>query len=334
MLVQHLVGLCHLRHGPGAIEIIVPDLSSDADESRDGDALVRLNGNDGAVHAFKAYGARHESAPLDVGAVDQLCMELSGVTGVTHRAIVSGSGYGEAAFARAHELDTSLLVLRQLTKGAAENHTKVIPAGLNLNYLHMNLLYWCDAQLTFHAPAADKLLQYQYADAVFSGTGEPHKQHATWGNFLDATLYRSTGLLSQLEPAQTAMRAFTPEPLADTEYEVGPAWPHTHTLDVSADQVFLRAGEVFALTETITISGSLRWQRRREPFDYYVLQHAEREDLFADAAVADWGTSDGRMAALAFASGTNAEYRSSTIRLHERHQNAILRLRSRELRDT
>jgi hypothetical protein len=89
----------------------------------------------------------------------------------------------------------------------------------------------------------------------------------------------------------------------------------------------LKVDEQIVLTEGVTISGSLRWERRHRPFAYYVLEYIGTKELFAGAAIADWGTSDGRMFAIIFASGSSAIDIRQNIELPEKHRKAIRQLR-------
>jgi hypothetical protein len=95
MLVQYLVGLCCLKWDPDAVDVTISDMVLDpaAGKERDVDVTVTITESGSVTHAFKAYEVKHESAPLDVADVEQLCMKLLDMPSVTHRAIVSASGF-------------------------------------------------------------------------------------------------------------------------------------------------------------------------------------------------------------------------------------------------
>jgi len=95
MLVQYLVGLCCLKWHPDAVNITVGDMVLDpaASKQRDVDVTVTISESGSITHAFKAYEVKHESNPLDVADVEQLCLKLLDMPSVTHRAIVSASGF-------------------------------------------------------------------------------------------------------------------------------------------------------------------------------------------------------------------------------------------------
>src|SRR5258707_10188171 len=48
-------------------------------------------------------------------------------------------------------------------------------------------------------------------------------------------------------------------------------WPHTHTLEVSSDEVHFIVDDLVKL-ESLTISGSLRWERKKEQPDFRVMR--------------------------------------------------------------
>src|SRR5437868_1805442 len=95
MLVQYLVGLCCLRRNPDAVDVTIGNLVLDtaADKARDVDITVTVPDADGSMRAFKAYEVKREGEPLDVSKVEQLCIKLRDMPSITHRAIVSASGF-------------------------------------------------------------------------------------------------------------------------------------------------------------------------------------------------------------------------------------------------
>jgi hypothetical protein len=104
----------------------------------------------------------------------------------------------------------------------------------------------------------------------------------------------SVALRVRIHPAVTIARTFPAESLANNdEYEATPAWPHTHTLDVVKDQVFLKFDTGLALIDSVTISGRLQWQRRKRTPEFHILEQVPTGEAFAGAALADLGSSDG-----------------------------------------
>src|SRR5262245_56381079 len=162
---------------------------------------------------------------------------------------------------------------------------------------------------------------------LFGPGGELYRDFPTWDKYTGALLRRSTEILFRLDPVEEVRRRF---PVfvaeADNDYLSSPAWPHTHTVDVRRDEVFLKFDSGLAQIETITISGFLQWRRRRRTPEFYIMEDAASGEPFAGAAVADYGSGDGRM----FAMVLHPDSRTAgvhTFALLERHRNAIRRLK-------
>jgi hypothetical protein len=67
--------------------------------------------------------------------------------------------------------------------------------------------------------------------------------------------------------------------------EVSPAWPHTHTLEVIEDKVFLKFETGLAAIQNVTISGMLQWQRQKATPEFYTIESVPTGDVFAGAAI-------------------------------------------------
>jgi hypothetical protein len=115
---------------------------------------------------------------------------------------------------------------------------------------------------------------------------------------------------------------------------VTPDWPHTHTLSVSEDQVFLRLDDRLGQLGSVTINGKLQWQRRQKIPGFYVVERVPTGEAFAGAAVADWGSPDGKMFTMIF-SPESRTVGINTIRLEAKHKNMALdRKRNAQARKT
>lgn len=331
MQVQYVVGLCCLRRNPDAVDITVGDLVQDAaaEKPRDVDITVTLHEADGTLRAFKAYEVKREGEPLDVASVEQLCIKLKDMTTVTHRAIVSASGYTSGAIAKANAHNVMLYVLKPWTKPLAEQFPEFPDVGRPEEFLRgftSNLLYWVNWQLFIVVPDGPPSFNWTETTPTFASDGSPHRSFATMKEFQDTVLMKSTEILFDLEPARTILRTFPVfvtvenDPFAST-----PPWPHTHTLDVREHKVFLKLDTGLATVTSVTICGSLQWRRRAKTPEFHVLEGVPSGEIFAAAAVADYGAGDGRMFAMIFPPD------SPTLGIHqfqllEKHKNAIRKL--------
>lgn len=332
MLVQYVVGLCCLRRNPDAVDVTVGDRVLDvaAKKKRDVDITVTLKEADGTVRAFKAYEVKREGEPLDVTTVEQLCIKLRDMPAVTHRAIVSASDFTDGGIAKAEAHDVELFVLKPWTEPVAKRFREFPDVGPPEGFLRRftsNLLVWVDWRLLLHVPGGPRSFGYENSAPLFAADGSVHNKFATLTAFSEDLLLRSTEKLFELEPAETIARTFAEAPLADNEdFVAGPAWPHTHTLEVGEDQVHLKFDTNLALLNAVTISGRLQWQRRKRVPEFYVLERVPTGEVFAGAAMADWGSPDGKMFAM-IVSPTSRTVGIHTIRLEEKHKNAIRQLK-------
>ena len=112
--VHYLVGLLTSVSTPESVEIMLGDFVYDAsiDKCRDVDVTVTYKDADGSISAFKGIEVKKHSRPLNVTHIEQLATKLSDMPDVSHRAIVSASGYTKPALKKAetHGVDLFSLV--------------------------------------------------------------------------------------------------------------------------------------------------------------------------------------------------------------------------------
>src|SRR6266853_164898 len=106
---HYLVGLLTRVSEGTDVEIELGDLVFDsaADKDRDIDVTATRRDRTGRITAFKGIEVKNETRPLDVVHVEQLCIKFADMSEVTDKAIVSASGYTDAATkkARAHGVE-------------------------------------------------------------------------------------------------------------------------------------------------------------------------------------------------------------------------------------
>jgi len=292
MLVQYVVGLCCLRRNPDAVHVELGDLVLDeaSGKMRDVDVTVTIDDQSGESWAFKAFEVKDEKSPLDVGDVEQLCAKLNDMKSVTHRAIVSSSG---------------------LT-GLPE---EAIPFS-------RKLLVWVNSQYSFKliVTAAQRSFSIENADALFDSAGDVHARYKTFGQYADEILLRSTEQLWDQEPAKT-MGHTLPE-FHGSGCSVTREWTHSHTLDVSADNVYLRVDDLVKL-KMITISGYMRWETTHERPDFRVMRRVRDGEPFAGALIA-LGKREGNM--IVFVMSDSRVMGIHFVQLEEKHLNMIRQL--------
>jgi Restriction endonuclease len=330
MLVQYLVGLCCLRRNPSAVNITLGDMVLDpaAGKERDVDITVTLEESPGVIRAFKAYEVKKEKKPLDVADVEQLCIKLLDMTAVTHRAIVSASGFSEAAQAKAARHGVELFAIQPWTRPLEEEFPGFGMTGMPHECLRFGrtLLFWIDAQLKLVAPTGPAAFSVSPDDPITTSTGAPHPRYSTFARYRDELLLRSTELLFALEPATSIARTFPAQPLdGANNVSATPAWPHTHTLDIARDDAHVWVDGSLTKLEMVTINGYLQWQRKDELPQYHVLRRVPDGHPFTGAMVA-LGNREGEM----FGFVVSPDSRVAgvhIIRLEEKHWNVIRKLK-------
>lgn len=162
-------------------------------------------------------------------------------------------------------------------------------------------------------------------DRLFDVSGNPHPKHKTFADYKHDLALRSTEILLQLEPAVTIFRTFpVPYSVSDGSVPAGPAWPHTHTLDVHNDDVHVETGKGVCGIDLVTINGHLQWQRAPDNSLYYVMDQIPGGEPFAGALIS-MEKREGHMTALVFSPKTR-DIGIYFVRLEEKHLNCIREL--------
>lgn len=331
MLVQYLVGLCCLRWDPDAIDITIGDMVPDvaaAGKKRDVDVTVTIAEDPGVTYAFKAYEVKRERSPLDLTDVEQLCLKFLDMPSVTHKAIVSSSGFTESAQAKAAYHGIELYAIKQWSKPMEEQFPVLTMQGLPQDCLRFFqiLLCWINPQFRLSLSESLEAFTVQPDDTLFTDQAKVHPQFETFAIYTQELLLRSTNILIDLEPATTIRRTFSPTPISTESgiIAVGPDWPHTHTLDVACDNVYIKIADKFVRLDNITINGYLQWQRMDKP-TYYLIERVPDGETFAGAIVA-MGVQEDSMFALTV-SPKSREIGFHPICLTKKHKNAIRKLK-------
>jgi len=330
MLVQYLVALCCLKWDREAVDVTIGDMVYDpaAEKERDVDVTVTIKESPTVTRAFKAYEVKRESAPLDVATVEQLCIKLLDMPSVTHRAIVSASGFTSGAQTKAQRHNVELYEFRAWTRPLQEQFPAFAMNGTIEECFPGSkvLLYWMQPKYALIAPDAKATFSVEPEQKLFGEDGKFHDKYKTFAEYQNELLLRSTEILIHVDPVTSVFRTF-PIPFcsADGLPPSGPAWPHTHTLDVVSDAIHVETGSGLCQLAHITITGHLQWQRSSESPQPYVIEHIPSGEAFAGALISA-GERDGNMIAIVFSPKTR-EIGFQFVQLAKKHHNCIRRLK-------
>lgn len=271
---------------------------------------------------------KREGSPLDVADVEALCLKLLDMPSISHRAIVSSSGFTIGAQTKAAHHGIDLFALRPWTRPLEEQFPLLTMRGTADECFPMSqiLLCWNEPRYALIARTAKGAFNVKPDDQLFDAVGKVHPKYATFAKFQYELLLRSTEILFPIEPACSVGRTF-PVPFFAPEGEIpaGPAWPHTHTLDVTSDDVHVRTDHGICRLDVVTITGFLRWERSPTRGQYYLMERVPGGDAFAAALIAT-EPREGHMTCLVFSAKTR-EIGIHFVRLSEKHLNAIRRLK-------
>ncbi|HYM43670.1 MAG TPA: hypothetical protein VET46_12995, partial [Steroidobacteraceae bacterium] len=285
MLFQYLVALCCARRNPDAVDITIGDDVRDATTGapRDVDVTVTLLEEDGSRRAFKGFEVKREGTPLDVTEVEQLCMKFVDMPDVTHRAIVSATGYTANAIKKAQAHNVQVLQRKEWTRPVAElipDLDRMGPPAEAFTFKTRGLI-WADCSYYLIAPGGPPSFRWTPEQTLYAEDGTPHQAFPTVGLYLEALRQRSQGLLWALAPMQEHV---TPEVVAMEAKEGAadtPSWAHTHYLEVGADNAYLKLNqEGLVRIAGVHISGHLQWQLRIRIPQFFVLEDVITHEIF------------------------------------------------------
>ena len=332
MMIQYLVGLCCLSHDPDANDIIIGDMVYDsaADKERDVDVTVTIKNENGTLEAFKAVEVKAEKKPLDVTTIEQLCIKMADMPNVTHKSIFSSSGYTDGARSKAITHSVDLYTIMPWETPIGDDFLDFKGVGTPSEFLssfERELLCWDNPIISVVARKAIEPFSFQDNTPLLTSSGKKHSAFSNMKSFIDDILLRSTCILYSQEPANTILRTF-PYGLfsQNIDYLAGPAWPHTHTIDVSGEQAYLNIKDKLLRIDEVTINGKLKWIIRKIKPEFFVFKNVINQEVFAGAAIADYGANDGRMFVMIFPErGRTLEIRS--IFIPKKHWNMIKNLK-------
>jgi hypothetical protein len=242
---------------------------------------------------------------------------------VTHRAIVSSSGYSADAITKAQHYGIDLYKFVEWKRPLEEQFPHLEMTGTPSETIRSAqfMLTWPVAALWLgtDSPAFD----INPDDKLFDAEGKKHSQYPTFSAFQDAMILRSTETLLNLSPFQALVnplqRAFeTDAPMPDE-----PQWPHTHTIDIRSDEVYVSVDGDLYRANTCTLNGEVKWEHRS--MLYYVMEKVPTGEVFAGSVIAP-GVKPGQMWAIVF-SGKARLYTTRLIQLKPEQLNNIRKLK-------
>lgn len=328
MLVQYLTGLCCIHNHADAVNITLGDFVLDeaTETERDVDVTVTVQKDAAITAAFMAYEVKREVTPLDSNRVDALCMKLLDMPALSHRAIVSTSGFTEHAIKKATKHGISLYQFKPWTEPLEQQFAALGMKGAIQECFVMRhaLLCWPRHTMSINTGPNSPDSTVMDSDPVLTKAGKKHKKFLTFGQYKNELLLRSTEQLLATPRARQIDHEFHQELYARKPLEFyGPAWPHTHTMDTIADGAFLSiAGNIYQV-HSATIDGHLQFQCGMPPL-FYVIENVVTKEPFAGAIITP-EPREGSMKVLVF-SPDSRTIGVEFVQLEQHHLNSIKEL--------
>lgn len=306
MMIQYLVGLCCYRHDPDAVEITLGDMIYDeaAQKSRDVDVTVMFKDKDGELTAFKAAEVKKESHPLDVITVEQLCLKFLDMPQITHRSIFSTSGYTDAAKRKTKYHSVELYTLKPWNYRIENDFPDFNGVGTPQEFLaqvDICLVNWVRYSIYLTVPEGPEKFQWHNDMPIFCSPNKLHDCYKNLGEYISMILYRSANILCMNdEVMKKTGKLFVEKTNRSSGRVCGQAFDFMHTMDIVSDSIYLQFADEFHQVSSLTIAGQLQWHKKKRELEFYILENEETKEIFAGAAIADYGEGDGRMFANGF----------------------------------
>ena len=190
--VYYLVGLLTQISSPENVDIILGDMVHDniADKDRNIDITVTYKNANGLISAFNGIEVKRHSRPLDVTHIEQLTAKLNDMPDLSHRGIVSASGYTKPARKKAEARGVDLFSLIQW-KNTMEGFEHIsFPPDF---FIKEMTLIWVDRTLLTYNPnenIPDEIRNQITKNTSVGGvTGSEDNSHITIQELTDKVKY-------------------------------------------------------------------------------------------------------------------------------------------------
>lgn len=132
--IHYLVGLLTKVTVPDDVDIELGERVYDiaAQKNRDVDITVKHRNKDGTITAFLGLEVKDTSRPLTLEHIEQLCRKFQDMPEITHKAIVSASGYTKSAIRKATHYNLELFHLVPWNDPAIGFKQAIIPRDKEL----------------------------------------------------------------------------------------------------------------------------------------------------------------------------------------------------------
>lgn len=269
---HYLVGL--LTRVPEGTDVIVElgDMVYDkaANKKRDVDVTVSRTNEDGTRSVYKGVEVKNHHRPLDVAKVEQLCLKLDDMPDITHRSIVSASGYTSAAVTKAESHGVELLEIVDWPN-PREGFNVQFDADSALTFIEHE---WVDGpHIRVNVSETDAVVLSKGFDKnleVITADGKPYPNGASLGD-LSEHAHKVAGLRAQQDT----------DPVTVKHKEM-----KAYVIRVNFDETpYIRLGNKNIAIEGIVVNGSLGYIVHDKPIFKILRRYGETKPLTGCAMI-------------------------------------------------
>ncbi len=276
--IHYLVGILSTVSHPDNVEVELGSQVLDAatDECRDVDVTVRIKDQEaGEITAFKGIEVKKLGRKLDSTHIEQLATKLNDMPSISHRAIVSASGYYSPAIrkANAHGIELFELCDWNPSKDQFE-HFKG-----ELQHFTQTSLEWVSSQHVQFNPtqkvAAEIQAQFKGDAPIYSAAGQIAPETPTLNHLVN-------NLRSQVQH-----NVF--EQLKDQPHALGVV-KHVNAQVNIADTPYLKLSSGKFVLEQAKFTGAVTWVETKKETHFKVLKKLDDDKPYAGCVIGELGT--------------------------------------------
>jgi hypothetical protein len=334
MHVQYLIGLCCLRRNPKAVDVTLGDLVQDDSTGtrRDVDVTVTITSADGLREAIAGFEVKKESRPLDVTDVEQLIIKMNDMPSLTHRSIVSASGYSSNCQGKANKHNVILYDLAPwelpVQQSFPNSHLDGTPAN-SILFTGCQLV-WLDGvsvKINPSDPCRKLWVSLPDQQSILGADGKPL---GTCDDFVRRALAQAAAQLAkspEIEAVYLAPRTTPPNEQSDGP--VGHPVPVENLLLRIDQPIFVSVEDRLIRIEDVAVSGKVQWMQVRQYGTFHIMRrHDDPASVYAGAAVCEVPNHEGVLLA-SLLSPDDTKMAIHLIRLSESHKHMIRGLKLR-----
>jgi len=317
--IHYLVGLLSLIASPEDVQIELGSMIYDdaAKKVRDVDITITSVDSKGIVTAFKGIEVKKHRRPLDSTHVEQLAAKLNDMKSITHKSIVSASGYTKSAInkARYHGVDLYLITNWENTSEGFDHF-----GGYLFKYMHERSLELISGPFIEFNPgdkiSKNDIEKLKNDPEIFSDAGGKGAEFTNLSHLIENIMTVTKKKVEDLYP----------QPFMIDENETK---PFSITIDILDKPYFIATSGKLVLRQA-RVSGIVKWIEKKQELQFKILKKLDDVKPFAGCAITE--ISNGNLIGITV-SNTKRNIELINIPISDRNKRKILKYRLKQRKD-